>query len=253
MKRTFRIIALTLMAMIFLLETGFSAFAAAPSVTYEGGAEKFVFLPGSEYTDTDLFDSFKNVMPGDVLQEKIVVQNDQKKCDHVKIYLRAQTHDEKENPMSTKVASETDLASMQDFLSKLSMKVWKGSKLIYEASPDETDGLKENVLLGKFAYGEKTELTVELTVPIELDNRYMDRVGEVDWIFVAEEINDPDSAPEKTPGSTQEGTTGKPTKTGDSQNSIVWIVLAAAAATVSVIICWLKLAKKKVETQVTKD
>lgn len=224
MKRIFRTIALSMTAMMIILGMNFSVLAADSSVTYEGGAEKFVFLPGSEYTDTDLFDNFKNVMPGDVLQEKIVVQNNQKDCDYVKIYMRAQAHDESENPMSTNVASKTDLVSMQDFLSQLSMKVWNGGDLIYQAAPDELDGLKDNVLLGEFAYGEKTELTVELTVPIELENQYMNRVGEVDWIFAVEEINNPEPTPSKP--------VNKPTKTGDSQNIEIWIAFAGIALVV---------------------
>ena len=64
-----------------------SAMAAA-AVTYEGGAEKFVFLPGSEYSDSDLFESFKNVLPGDELTQTITVRND--KDMQVRIYLRAE-------------------------------------------------------------------------------------------------------------------------------------------------------------------
>lgn len=234
MKRIFRAIALLMTAMMTILGMNFSVLAVDSSVTYEGGAEKFVFLPGSEYTDTDLFDNFKNVMPGDVLQEKIVVQNNQKDCDYVKIYMRAQTHDESENSMSTNVASKTDLVSMQDFLRQLSMKVWNGSDLIYQATPDEVDGLKNNVLLGEFAYGEKTELTVELTVPIELENQYMNRVGEVDWIFAVEEINNPEPTPSKP--------VNQPTKTGDSQNIGIWITLMGIAL---VVITGVRIYKKK--------
>ena len=62
MKRILSKISILLVAMV--LATG-AVFAADGSVTYEGGAEEFVFLPGSEYTETDLFDNFKGVMPGD--------------------------------------------------------------------------------------------------------------------------------------------------------------------------------------------
>ena len=72
--------------MLLCLLTG-TAFAAA-SVTYEGGAEKFVFLPGSEYSDSDLFENFKGVLPGDALTQQITVKNatDGK----VRIYMRAE-------------------------------------------------------------------------------------------------------------------------------------------------------------------
>ena len=168
----------------------FPAFAADSSVTYEGGAEKFVFLPGSEYTDTDLFDNFKNVMPGDSLEQKIVVKNDYKGCDYVKIYMRAEAHDEETNPLSANVAVDKEtVASMLDFLSQLSMKVYLGDKVIYDASPDELDGLKENVLIGALSYGVSTELTVTLDVPAELGNEYAYREGEVDWVFTVEHRN----------------------------------------------------------------
>lgn len=165
---------------------------AASSVTYEGGSEKFVFVPGSEYTDTDLFENFKNVMPGDSLEQTIYVANSYKGSDYVKIYLRAVAHDEEKNPLSEKVAADKeDVASMSDFLSQLSMKVYLGEKVIYEASPDELDGLSENVLIGSFAYGAGAELKVTLDVPIELGIKYANREGEVDWVFTVEERNRP--------------------------------------------------------------
>lgn len=168
------------------------AFAADSSITYEGGAEKFVFLPGSEYTDTDLFDNFKNVMPGDSLEQKITIKNDYKGSDYVKIYMRAETHDEINNPMSPNVAAEEkDVVEMNDFLSQLHMEIAIGDKVIYSASPDQLDGLAENVLLGSFRQGVTAELTVKLEVPIELGNEYANRVGEVDWVFVIEERNNP--------------------------------------------------------------
>lgn len=170
------------------------ALAAESSITYEGGAEKFVFLPGSEYTDTDLFENFKNVMPGDSLEQKITIKNDYKGSDYVKIYMRAELHDETDNPMSPEVAKEEEsVAEMNDFLSQLSMEIALGDKVIYQASPDQLDGLAENVLLGSFRKGVTAELTVKLNVPIEMDNKYANRISEVDWVFTVEERNTPSS------------------------------------------------------------
>ena len=67
------------------------------------------------------------------------------------------------------------------------MKVWHGEKLIYEASPDELDGLAEPVLLSSgLARRGTVDLKVELNVPIELGNEYAYRVGEVDWKIIVE-------------------------------------------------------------------
>ena len=205
MKKTLKTISALALALVLLLGMGATAFAES-KVTYEGGAEKFVFLPGSEYTETDLFENFKGVMPGDVITQEITVQNNYTKAEKVKIYLRAVVHDEQGTPLSEEVARTEDLVSMQDFLSQLTMTVKQGDKVLFSASPDELDGLKENVLLGTFPGRSKTILTVELSVPIELGNEYANRVGEVDWVFTAEEVT-------------------KTVQTGDDSDLILWAAL----------------------------
>ena len=205
MKKTLKTISALALVLVLLLGMSATAFAES-KVTYEGGAEKFVFLPGSEYSETDLFENFKGVMPGDVITQEITVQNNYTKAKKVNIYLRAVVHDEQGNPLSEEVARTEDLVSMQDFLSQLTMTVKQGDKVLFSASPDELDGLKENVLLGTFPGRSKTILTVELSVPIELGNEYANRVGEVDWIFTAEEVT-------------------KTVQTGDDSDLILWAAL----------------------------
>ena len=145
--------------------------ALAASVRFEGGAEKFVFLPGSSYSDADLFENFKGVLPGDVLSQTIRVQNDSGAP--VRIYLRAEP------------VSEEDA----DFLNQLHMSVSSGSKEIFDAPAGAQDGLAKNVLLGSFRQGGGTTLTVTLEVPAELGNGYMGRIGAVPWVFLAEEVS----------------------------------------------------------------
>ena len=211
MKKTLKTISALALVLVLLLGMSATAFAES-KVTYEGGAEKFVFLPGSEYTETDLFENFKGVMPGDVITQEITVQNTYTKAEKVKIYLRAVLHDEQGNPLSEEVAKSEDVVSMQDFLSQLSMTVKQGDKVLFSASPDELDGLEKNVLLGTFPGKSYTKLVVELTVPIELGNEYANRVGEVDWVFTAEEVKK-DARPQ----------------TGDDSSLLLW----AAVMTVS--------------------
>jgi hypothetical protein len=154
------------------------AFAADSSVTYEGQAEKFVFVP----KNTDLFQNFKDVMPGDVLTQTITVKNEAS-C-KVKLYLRAETVDEK----------------YQDFLSQLRLTVTQqnGSDL-FEASADEKDGLKENVCLGTLSPGANEKITVKLEVPVTLGDEYQNKAGEIHWVFTIEEHpGNPNPAPVKT-------------------------------------------------------
>lgn len=186
MKKSFKAITSLVLMLLVVVSMSVTAFAASPSITFEGFSKGFDFQTGSEYTETDLFGSFKNVMPGDTVTETITFTNSADDCDFVNLYMRAEAHDETENPLSPKVAEKETVATMTEFLSKLSMKVWNGTELIYEASPDELDGLKTNRLLGTFRTGETATLKVELTVPIDLGNEYANRVGEVDWIFHVE-------------------------------------------------------------------
>lgn len=190
MKKSFKAITSLVLMLLVVMSMSVTAFAASPSITFEGFSKGFDFQPGSEYTETDLFGSFKNVMPGDTVPETITFTNSATDCDFVNLYMRAEAHDETANPLSPKVAEKETVATMTEFLSKLSMKVWNGTELIYDASPDQLDGLKSNKLLGTFRTGETATLKVELSVPIELDNKYANRVGEVDWIFHVEAYNE---------------------------------------------------------------
>ena len=190
MKKSFKAITSLVLMLLVVMSMSVTAFAASPSITFEGFSKGFDFQPGSEYTETDLFGSFKNVMPGDTVTETITFTNSATDCDFVNLYMRAEAHDETANPLSSKVAEKETVVTMTEFLSKLSMKVWNGTELIYDASPDELDGLKTNKFLGTFRTGETATLKVELTVPIELDNKFANRVGEVDWIFHVEAYNE---------------------------------------------------------------
>lgn len=190
MKKSFKTICSLVLMLLMVMSLASTAFAVSPSISFHGFSRGFDFQPGSEYTETDLFGNFKDVMPGDIVTETITFTNSATDCDFVNLYMRAEAHDETENPLSTKVAETESAATMTEFLSKLSMKVWNGTELIYDASPDQLDGLKDNKFLGTFRSGETATLKVELTVPIELDNQYASRAGEVDWIFHVEAYNE---------------------------------------------------------------
>lgn len=190
MKNFMKRLSSLALALLLVLCLSTTAFAASPSITFEGFSKGFDFQPGSEYTETDLFGGFKGVMPGDVLTETITFTNSAKDCDFIQLSMRAVAHDGQANPLSEKVAESETVATMAEFLAQLSMKVWNGTELIYEASPDELDGLANNVFLGTFRTGETATLKVELTVPIDLGNKFANRVGEVDWVFHVEAYNE---------------------------------------------------------------
>ena len=165
---------------------------ATAQVNYEGGAEKFVFLPGSTYSDSDLFESFKQVMPGDVLTQRINVRNTSAK--KVRIYLRAEPVEEQ----------------YKDFLSRMNLQVTAADGEIFDAAVSETGQLTENTLLGTFKKGGSTDLILTLTVPYDLGNEFMCTMGIVPWTFLVEELKDDD-----TP------------HTGDSFELGTWLLAAA--------------------------
>ncbi|MBR2223631.1 MAG: Cna B-type domain-containing protein [Christensenellaceae bacterium] len=181
MKHLKKLFALLLVLATLISSVG--AYAAESEIRFLGLAEGFAFAPGSVYTDSDLFQSFKNVMPGDSLSENIRLTNEAKDCDYVKFYMRAEMHDA-ENPLES-ITNET-AETANDFLSQLSMRVYNGEELIYEASPNLEAQLTDFVYLGTLFTGESLSLKAELDIPIALGNDYMHRLGEVDWVFLAE-------------------------------------------------------------------
>lgn len=210
MKRVTRVV----LALIMMMSVTVSALAADGNVIYSGNSGKFIFEPGSEYSPTDLFPNFKDVMPGDTLTQNIVVKNNAKKS--VKISMRA-------------LGAHED---SKDFLSKLNLYVEKVTDTpLFEAPADQTAQLTEWTQIGVLAAGGEAELIVGLQVPTSLDNNYKNLVGYLDWEFMVEEIDD---------GTAQ---------TGDASDQWLWIAGIGCSVALIVIILVVRKRKQKDEVE----
>ena len=206
---------------ILALSTVMPVYAADGKVTYSGNAGKFVFEPGSDYSLTDLFPNFKDVMPGDTLTQKITVKNDADNKVKVKIYMRS-------------LGAHEDSV---EFLSQLGLKVQKSADnemaYMFDAAADETAQLTDWVCLGTLYSGGEVNLDVILSVPVELDNMFQNKIGYLDWEFMIEEFPiEPDDP--------------KPPQTGDNSNLGLWFTLMlCSGAMLLILLVWRKKDEKE--------
>lgn len=170
----------------------------ASSVKYNGKKvnDGFEYAP----TNTDMFQNFKSVMPGDTIAQDIIVKNDLEDRS-IKIYMRAEP------------IKESDRA----FLENMALAVYCDKNLISDANATELGGLKENVLLGTIAPGSTVTLTANLNVDIRMGNEFALKEGDIVWIFTIEEC-----AP--TPNDISNPNTGDDIKT---------LIISAIAALIS--------------------
>lgn len=198
MKKAFRSAVTLLLAVLLLSSLGISAFADS-LVTY-GADRQFHVLP-----DADIFDAFKSVMPGDSITETISIRNEYTGAGYVYIYLQAVPHNPTEGPHVPQVAASESYAGMMEFLKQLNLTVTQNGKPLSSDTADKTAGLTQRRLVGVFRGRGQSSIEATLTVPITMGNEFAGRMGEIDWVFIAEEWNDPVNL-----------------KTGDDSNAALW-------------------------------
>ena len=196
-----------------------TAFAQNANVIYSGDAGKFIFTPGSEYSLTDLFPNFKDVMPGDSISQQITVKNAASNKVKIQIYMRA-------------LGAQADDHS-SEFLSHMQLRVAKAENnemaYMFEAAADETAQLTDWVFLGTLYSGGEINLDVTLDVPVTMGNEFADSIGYLDWEFMIEEFPIEDTDP-------------KPPATGDNANVCLW---AATSGSTFLLFLYLVLKRRR--------
>ena len=211
--RLLRMAAVLVMLILFL---AMPAAALDGQVVYAQGAEKFFFLPSTTYSPTDLFPNFKDVMPGDTIEQRILVKNDISNDCKVKVYMRA-------------LGAHEDSV---EILSQLKLTVTKETDTaLFEAAADQTAQLTDWVYLGTLYSGGECQLIATLEVPVTLDNRFKKLVGSLDWEFAVEELPVEPSDP-------------KPPATGDNSRMLLWAGLLAGSVSALILVPMMARRKK---------
>ena len=206
------------------LVLGFALPASAGSVTYHDNAGEIIFAPGADYSPTDLFENFKQVMPGDHLTQNITVRNNADNQVKVKIYIRS---------LGAQEGSEQFLSML-----RMAVRIPEDNTMgyMFQAAANETAQLTDWVCLGTLYSGGEVNLEVVLDVPVEMGNEYQDAIGYLDWEFRIEEYPvDPDDP--------------KPPPTGDKAQlgPVIWIMAGALVGMVVLIVLLIKRKKKEDE------
>ncbi len=196
MKRYCRWIFTLLLVLSLSVEMAGVVLAAegASVLTVKDLQGDFQVTPGSEQSQSDLFSSFKGVMPGDVCTETIEIRNRTAEHKPLRLFLTSVSP----NPEQKE--------SVAELLSMLNIRIWADDTLVFDATADTSSN--QPVSLGVIPYRKSAEMRIELTVPVAVNSQQARNMAQIQWFFSAEDASD-SSAPQ----------------TGDSSHLALWIVL----------------------------
>lgn len=180
MKKIISVIVATIMLFfLFLPSTVF----AASNVTFEGDSDKFVILPENK----DLFENFKNILPGETRTQNILLQNTSaRKLD---FYFKIEKHsalgdglDDLRDELISLLVFNIDYGNGQSSTQKF-------NDIVDDSNWPQTDKVKDGyVYLATLNGGESLNIDLSLYAPGDLiDNRFKNLDLYVDWYFYVED------------------------------------------------------------------
>ena len=199
------------------------------NVTFQYGTDEFVVLP----EDKDLFQNFKDVMPGDSRDQTLTIKNENQNEVGIWVYaLPADITDFSDVDGST---AEHQKVLSDDLVDKLTITITKQStgevlydgKLVGKDDPYNMQSPENALYLGQYSQGESEDLLLTLHVPAELDNYYDDAIAKIEWIFVCSyDVPDESSAPESSepessvPDESSEPESSVPDESSEPESSV---------------------------------
>jgi len=166
--------------------------AAATKATYTDKKE-FIFDPAT----TDLFASFKRLLPGETRSQTIDVTNASQ--EDVEIFLRA------EDINQSFADDPATLALVNRLLREYTTIIVtnESGKVIYKgpiwgeplSGTPNPDSMSNDISLGVFAAGQSKKLNVQLMLDPRMGNEYQGLLGLVKWVWSAQGAEEPPKPP----------------------------------------------------------
>lgn len=183
-----------LLAAAFVAMSSMTALAA-DAVTVSGTGKYKESTDVKVTQDKDLFSNMKNLMPGDHVTNTVTVGNQSSRL--VTLYMKAYPVFGSEDDILAKggyqensTASAEGKTFEETLLDMADMTLSLDGTVIYDGKASSVGtGLadaEKGICLGHFPSGTEKTLTIELSLPITLDNSYVNSFDVVDWIFYAE-------------------------------------------------------------------
>lgn len=177
MKKKLRILIVAALVIALSAGAGILAFSQTsdPTVTLNGSTQAFEFS-NTVGAENDLFVNMKNVMPGDTIEQQIVVRATNIGNQTAQISLRV------EPPLAETQQRNGSGNDYEELLNNDNVKlnVYNGGTLL------SSDTLGTGVSLGGFDNNQSRMLTVRLVVDKKAGNELAGLQGEVDWVFYGE-------------------------------------------------------------------